>query len=202
MIDVCLYQREKRVCSKVKRSFKPSDLMCRNPRPETRGTPAGAGELLRGWQHLRRHRGPRGQLQAEHARPQRRLRYKSVFILLYACWVSVWSSCSCFRIGPTLSFLFTFMSNRKTHRKQRSFIIRQRNTIFFNIYIYIFFFTMLSHQVIDGHCEFFWFGVGYSSFPARPLDTDTFELVSHINKAVVLCLVCSQENVSWDPQDG
>lgn len=28
-------------------------LMCRNPRPETRGTPAGAGELLWGWQHLR-----------------------------------------------------------------------------------------------------------------------------------------------------
>lgn len=61
---------------------------------------------------------------------------------------------------------------------------------------------MLSHQVIDGQCEFFWFGVGYSSFPAHPLDTDTFELVSHINKAEVLCLVCSQENVSWDPQDG
>lgn len=57
---------------------------------------------------------------------------------------------------------------------------------------------MLSHQVIDGQCEFSWFGVGYSSFPAHPLDTDTFELVSHINEAVV----CSQENVSWDPQDG
>lgn len=86
MIDVCLYQREKRVCSKVKRNFKPFYLMCRNPRPETRGAPAGAGELLRGWQHLRRHRGPRGQLQAEHARPQRRLRYKpSPLCLLGSC---------------------------------------------------------------------------------------------------------------------
>lgn len=44
--------------------------------------------------------------------------------------------------------------------------------------------------------KFPWFGVGYSYFLSHPLDSDMFELVSHINKPVVVCLVCSQENVS------
>lgn len=51
-------------------------------------------------------------------------------------------------------------------------------------------------------CGFFWFSVGYSSFLAHPLDTNMFELVSYINKPVVVCLVCSQENLPWDSQDG
>lgn len=80
---MCVFIKKGKECVLMSRETWPFYLMCRDPRPETRGTPAGAGELLRGWQHLRRHRGPRGQLQAQHARPQRRLRYKSVSILLY-----------------------------------------------------------------------------------------------------------------------
>lgn len=61
---------------------------------------------------------------------------------------------------------------------------------------------MLLGSIIDGQCGFYWFGVGYSSFLAHPLDTNMCELVSYINKPVVVCLVCSQENLPWDPQDG
>lgn len=64
-------------------------LLCRNPRPETGGTSSRAGELLRGWQHLRRHWGPRGQLQAQHPRPQCGLRYKRSplsFTYTYRSW--------------------------------------------------------------------------------------------------------------------
>lgn len=55
MINKFIYYRDKNVCSNVKRHLLHHlfiYLMCRNPRPETRGAPAGAGELLRGWQHL------------------------------------------------------------------------------------------------------------------------------------------------------
>lgn len=180
---MCVFIKEGKECVLKSRETWPFYLMCRDPRPETRGTPAGTGELLRGWQHLRRHRGPRGQLQAQHARPQRRLRYKSVFILLYVG-----------RFSHFIFFVYLYFK-QKDPQKAEIFYNQDKET---PIYVYIYFLTMLSHQVIDGQCEFSWFGVGYSSFPAHPLDTDTFELVSHINEAVV----CSQENVSWDPQDG